>query len=77
MIYQFAAFWCDLILVSPSEDVCSMLSDFFPPVFTFAPYEPRAVVLNLWDMTFLEVTYQISCISDSYIMIHNCSKTTL
>lgn len=35
MIYPFAAFWCDLILISPNEDVCSMISDCFSPVFPY------------------------------------------
>ena len=36
--------------------------------------ESRAVVLNLWVVTPLEVAYLISCISDIYIMIHNSNK---
>ena len=35
------------------------------------------VVLNLWVMTPLGVSDQISCILDIYIMIHNSSKITV
>jgi hypothetical protein len=34
----------------------------------------RTVVLNLWVMTSLRVKYQLSCLSDTYIMIYNSSK---
>ena len=34
----------------------------------------KAVVLNLRVATPLGITYQISCTSDIYIMIHNSSK---
>lgn len=35
------------------------------------------VVLNLWVVSPLEVTYQISCIADIYIMVQYSSKMTL
>lgn len=38
---------------------------------------PRAVVLNLRALTPLGFTYWISCISDTCIIIHDCSKLQL
>lgn len=37
----------------------------------------RAVVLNMWVPAPSVITYQISCIADTYIAIHNSSKTTV
>ena len=34
----------------------------------------KPVALNLWVMTYLGVTDQISCISDIYIMNHNIAE---
>jgi hypothetical protein len=41
------------------------------------PLSFSAVVLNLWVSTQTGVTYQISCISGIYIVIHNGSKMTV
>jgi len=37
----------------------------------------RAEVLNLWVMTPLGITHQISCITYIYIMIHNSKVTVI
>lgn len=37
----------------------------------------RTVVLNPWVSIPLGVAYQISCLSDTYITIHNDSKITV
>lgn len=34
------------------------------------------MVLNLWVEMLFGVTYQVSCVSDIYIMKHNSSKIT-
>ena len=39
--------------------------------------DPRTVVLNLWVVTPLGVTCQISCTSDIYIVIHKVAKLQL
>ena len=40
-------------------------------------YQLKEVVLNLWVMTPLEITYQISCISSICIITDNSSKITV
>jgi hypothetical protein len=35
------------------------------------------MILNLWVKTPLGGAYQVSCISDTYIAIHNGSKITV
>jgi hypothetical protein len=37
----------------------------------------KTVVLNMWVVTPLEVAYQISYISNIYIIIYNSSKITV
>lgn len=40
-----------------------------------APHATRVfLTLGQWLTTLLEVSYQISCLSDIYIMIHDSSK---
>ena len=38
---------------------------------------PEPGVLNLWVTTFTGAAYQVSCMSDIYIMIHTSSKITV
>lgn len=35
------------------------------------------MVLNLWVLSLLRVTYHLSCIPDIYVMIHNITKLQL
>lgn len=53
------------------------MGTFWPGAHLFrAPESSRPVVLNLRVVTPLGITYQLSCISDTYITIRNSSKVT-
>jgi hypothetical protein len=66
------------------EKVCFKVSVSFDVLFPWHPTQSRTMLLILWVMMslessdlFIEVTYQIFCIFDIYITIHNISKITV
>lgn len=57
---------------SGSSTQSRLISDFSGIILSFSPF--RMVFLNLWVVTQLRVGYQISYISDIFVMIHNCQN---